>query len=204
MQRDYVILLHVLLAFWIPTQGFLFVRRSLAFYRKGHEPITFCNPKEESERNLTLATKLHQKAEALRDEAEALKLELQNAKQEKLNKEVARVEAWIEHLLIKQTVDKNTELLYSVEEVMPLLRDGRFSQEQVQKMFDRICERGPPQSRSKCSPILALLVDAAGKLDELDREENPNKRWSGVVERKLRKKLFAMDWNIDLEAENKE
>ena len=29
----------------------------------------------------------------------------------------------------------------------------------------------------------------------------PNKRWTGKVERVLRKKLFAKDWGIDLEDE---
>jgi hypothetical protein len=32
-----------------------------------------------------------------------------------------------------------------------------------------------------------------------DRTIQANKRWSGKVERALRRRLFAMDWNMDLE-----
>jgi hypothetical protein len=107
----------------------------------------------------------------------------------------------LDHLLVNMTVDENTQMLNTAEQVARLLQDGRFSQEQVDKMFERICETGPSsgQSRSNCSPIMSLLVDAAGKLDCVEREDNPNKRWSGRVERRLRKKLFALDWNIKLE-----
>jgi hypothetical protein len=48
------------------------------------------------------------------------------------------------------------------------------------------------------------LVDAAGKLDEIDPEDNPNKRWTqwkGRVERNLRKRLFAKDYGIEMEKE---
>ena len=95
-------------------------------------------------------------------------------------------------------------MLNTVEEATRILKEGRFSQEQVNKMFDRICESGPQQSRSRCSPLMALLVDAAGKLDEVERDENPNKRWSGRVERHLRKRLFAMDFGMDLENKDPE
>lgn len=91
------------------------------------------------------------------------------------------------------------ELLNSVEKAAEVLRDRRYSHEQVSKMFERICDTSPAQSRSNCSPLLALLVDAAGKLDCVERVDNPNKRWDGRVERDLRKRLFAMDWNIQLE-----
>jgi len=91
------------------------------------------------------------------------------------------------------------ELLNSVEVAAQILRDERYSHEQVSKMFDRICETSTAQSRSNCSPLLALLVDAAGTLDCVEWDENPNKRWDGRVERDLRQRLFAMDWNIHLE-----
>ena len=49
---------------------------------------------------------------------------------------------------------------------------------------------------------MSLLVDASGKLDCVEREDNPNKRWNGKVERELRKRLFAADWGIELEPED--
>ena len=123
------------------------------------------------------------------------------AKEAKRKKELANVDRWLDHLLfVNMTVDENTQMLNTVEQVARLLQDERFSQEQVDKMFERICETGPSsQSRSNCSPLMSLLVDAAGQLDCVDREDNANKRWSGRVERRLRKKLFALDWNIKLE-----
>lgn len=93
----------------------------------------------------------------------------------------------------------DVEWLNSVETAAQVLRDERYSHEQVSKMFDRICDTSTAQSRSNCSPLLALLVDAAGKLDCVERKENPNKRWDGRVERDLRKRLFCMDWGMELE-----
>jgi hypothetical protein len=46
---------------------------------------------------------------------------------------------------------------------------------------------------------METFVDAVGKLDCMEWEKNPNKRWSGVAERNLRKKLFAMDWGLRLD-----
>jgi hypothetical protein len=147
---------------------------------------------------MILANQLRSQAEALRAEVQAMRISIDEKKENKMQKSKSDVDRWIEHLLVNQTIDENTQILNTVEHVMSLLRDGRYSQEQVDKMFDRICDTGPPQSRSNCSPILELLVDAAGKLDCMEREENPNKRWSGRVERKLRKRLFAMDFGFDI------
>jgi hypothetical protein len=97
------------------------------------------------------------------------------------------------------TKTATVELLNDVETTTRILRDERFSPEQVQKMFQRISDTSNSNSRSNCSPLLALLVDVAGKLDTVERKDNPNKRWNGRVERDLRKKLFAMDWGIHLE-----
>jgi len=51
-------------------------------------------------------------------------------------------------------------------------------------------------------PLVSLLVDASGKLACGKQEDNPNKRWNDKVKRELRKKLFAMDWGIELEPED--
>jgi hypothetical protein len=70
-------------------------------------------------------------------------------------------------------------------------------------MFDRICElSNRPQSVDSCSPLLSLLLDAACKVDCLEREENPNKRWNHRVERDLRKKLFLLGYGIRIEEVN--
>ena len=123
--------------------------------------------------------------------------------EEKIQREIkenAKIDNWINELFIQYQIDDNTQMLNDVDQVFELLKNNRYSQEQVDKIFRRICETsGGTQSRSNCSPIMNLLVDAAGKLDCVERSENPNKRWSGKVERKLRKKLFAKDWGIELE-----
>mmetsp|Transcript_10977 Transcript_10977/g.26138 ORF Transcript_10977/g.26138 Transcript_10977/m.26138 type:complete len:368 (+) Transcript_10977:97-1200(+) len=95
-----------------------------------------------------------------------------------------------------------TELLKNVDQVLERLRDDRYSAEQINKIFRRLCEIRPQESRSNLSPMMELLVDAACKLDCQERDENPNKRWNGRVERLLRKKLFARDWNIELRDED--
>ena len=80
-----------------------------------------------------------------------------------------------------------------------LIKDKRFAAEHINKIFDRICETSGKQSIDNCSPLSSLLLDAACKVDCLEREENPNKRWNHRVERDLRKKLFAMGWGINLD-----
>ena len=145
------------------------------------------------------ALALQQQAEQLRAEALALEKQLEAEREAKTAKQIANVDQWLNQLLVNQTIDENMEILNSVEQVTQLLKDGRYSAEQVNRMFDRICDTLGYQSRSRCSPLMELLVDAAGKLDEVERYDNPNKRWSGKVERHLRKRLFAMDFGMDLE-----
>lgn len=145
------------------------------------------------------ALSLQQQAKALREEALALQKTLEESKMEKIVKENMKVDQWIKELFIQYQIDENTDMLNDVDEVFERLKDDRYSREQVNKIFNRICETGPPQSRSNCSPLMTMFVDAVGKLDSVERDENPNKRWSGKVERLLRKRLFAMDWGMDLE-----
>ena len=98
--------------------------------------------------------------------------------------------------------DGGVQLLKTVDQVAQTLTDDRYSAEQVNKIFRRLSD-GIPKERIEQSlerqPLLQLLVHACGKLDCLERHENANKRWSGRVERDLRKKLFAMEWGIDLD-----
>lgn len=144
------------------------------------------------------ALTLQDQAQKLRAEAAAMRSQLEREEAEKLAKRKAKVDSWIEQLLIEVQVNDRTQLLKTEEQVLLRLQEGRFSQEQINAIFNRICEAGP-QSRSNCSPLMELLVDSVGKMDEVERQENPNKRWSGKVERVLRRRLFAMDWNMDIE-----
>lgn len=152
--------------------------------------------------SLSQALVLKEQAKQLRAEAEQQAQALQIEREEKLKKEETKTDQWIEELFIQYSVDSNIQMLNSVDQVFELLKERRYSQEQVNKIFKRICETGPPQSRSKCSPIMTLLVDAVGKLDSVERQDNPNKRWNHRVERVLRKKLFARDFGIELEDED--
>jgi hypothetical protein len=145
---------------------------------------------------------LQQQAHALRAEALNLERSLNETKAAKIQKELDAVDRWIDELLINVTVNEDTQMLNSVEQVALLLEQKRFSQEHVNRIFERICELSGPQSRSKCSPLVTLLVDASGILDCVERDDNPNKRWNGKVERELRKRLFAADWGIELEPES--
>lgn len=153
----------------------------------------------EYEEEMEDPTDLQAQADMLRREADELRRSLEESKRNKIQREVEKVDKWIDELLVEMRVDENTDLLKTVDAVLERLRDDRYSAEQVNKIFKRLCEIRQQESRSDCSPLMDLLVDAAGKLDCIDREDNPNKRWSGRVERTLRKKLFARDWNIHLE-----
>lgn len=155
---------------------------------------------------LTLSTDEAQsiltQAQKLRAEADALRKALDAEAEARRARELARIDEWIDDLLIADRSQSGeaaaVELLYSVEQVTQMLQDRRMSEEHVMSMFRRLSQLSPA-SRSQCSPLVELLVDAAGRMDCIERELQPNKRWSGKVERKLRRRLFARDWNIDLD-----
>lgn len=153
---------------------------------------------------------LRAQAAKLREEAASLQTALQESREIKLQKEINKIDGWIDDLLIQTRVgggdgdgdgdgdstSHEVELLKTVDQVCEVLKEDRYSAEQVLKIFKRLCEVREQESRSNCSPLMELLVDATGKLDCTERQENPNKRWNHKVERVLRKKLFARDWNI--------
>lgn len=145
---------------------------------------------------------LQAEAARLRREALDLQRSLEELRLAKIARETEKIDKWIDELLIEARVDDNTELLKTVDGVLERLRDDRYSAEQVNKIFKRLCDVRHQESRSDCSPLMSLLVDAAGRLDSMERKDNPNKRWSGRVERVLRKKLFARDWNMELDDED--
>jgi len=136
-------------------------------------------------------------AAKLRREAESLETAMEQAKEAKIQKATNKVDGWIDDLLIEVTLGDGTELLKTVDQVYETLAEKRYSAHHVLKVFDRLCELRESESRSNCSPLMELLVDATGKLDCVERDDNPNKRWNHRVERVLRRKLFARDWNID-------
>uniref|UniRef100_A0A7S1ZWG2 Uncharacterized protein n=1 Tax=Trieres chinensis TaxID=1514140 RepID=A0A7S1ZWG2_TRICV len=146
------------------------------------------------------ALALQKQADALRAEARSLELALKESKEEKARKEAEKVDSLIDQILVSFSIDDSTQMLNTEEQVAQLMQDKRLSADHVNKIFDRICEKSQRrQSIENCSPLISLLLDAACKVDCLEREENPNKRWNHRVERDLRKKLFAMGWGIDLE-----
>ncbi|KAL3803886.1 hypothetical protein HJC23_004048 [Cyclotella cryptica] len=160
-------------------------------------------------------------AKALRAQASALQKQLNEEKEEKLRREIAKVDSLIDALLFHGTTNFNNnepiststsmqttgeekrskqQLMNTEERVAELLIQKRLSYDQVNQMFDRICElANRPQSIDSCSPLLSLLLDAACKVDCLEREDNPNKRWNHRVERDLRRKLFALGYGIRIE-----
>ena len=145
---------------------------------------------------------LRAQAEKLRREAASLQSALQESKEAKIQKELNKVDGWIDDLLIEVTLGDGTELLKTVDQVYDVLVKERYSAGHVLKIFERLCDMREQESRSNCSPLMELLVDATGKIDCLNREDNPNKRWNHRVERVLRKKLFARDWNIEYVSED--
>lgn len=139
-----------------------------------------------------------EQAQALRKEAEDMRQTIDLEAEAKKQRELARIDQWINELLLASEGDDNVELLYSVEQVTQLLQEKRISEDHVMSMFRRLSESNAA-TRSRCSPLIELLVNASGLMDCIERDEQPNKRWSGKVERKLRRRLFARDWGIELD-----
>ena len=155
-----------------------------------------------TEEDVDCVLSLQDQAMQLRREAEQLQRTLEQTKQQKIQRERDKVDQWIEALLIQTRIDDNSELLKNTDQVSQYMMEERYSAEQVLKIFTRLnevrIESGRrAESRSDCSPLMSLLVEATNKLDCTERDQNPNKRWKYKVERILQKKLFASDWNID-------
>lgn len=152
-----------------------------------------------------------EQAKILREEASLLQKQLQEEKDARIRRETAKVDSLIDLLLFHGSTnysnknDSNasrskTELLNTEEQVAELLISKRLNYDQVNQIFDRICElANRPQSIDSCSPLLSLLLDAACKVDCLEKVDNPNKRWNHRVERNLRQKLFALGYGIRIE-----
>ena len=142
-------------------------------------------------------------ATKLRQQANELQLQLNREKEDRIRVQREKVDSLIDALLFhgmnNNNATNNQQLLLTEDQVAKLLISKRFNYEMVNQMFDRICElANRPQSVDSCSPLLSLLLDAACKVDCLERDENPNKRWRRV-EQDLRKKLFLLGYGIRLE-----
>ena len=116
-------------------------------------------------------------------------------------KQRRKVDSLIDSLLFhRDDMESKAQLMQTEEELAGLLISRRLNYEMVNQMFDRIVEQSnKPQSIDSCSPLLSLLLDAACKVDCMEREDNPNKRWNHRVERDLRQKLFLMGYGINIE-----
>lgn len=163
------------------------------------------------------AIALQQRAEALRAQAQDLQDALQRRRLERETARERAVDTWLERLLVQCTIATNNDngsdeedsekraprqqLLNTVDQVAQILQDRRYSPEQVYAIYERLCQTCRITGRDSLerNPLLALLVEASGKVDMLERMDNPNKRWNGIVERNLHKKLFAREWNINLD-----
>lgn len=151
---------------------------------------------------ISQAQVLQAQLQSLRQEIQQDVQNLQQYKQSKIQKKQDKVDQWIDALLVAVSLDDRTQMLHSVETVAQRLMDERFSPEQVNAIFERITQEDPT-SRVE-SPLVELLVDACNLVDCREEQDNPNKRWKGRVEMKLRRKMFAMKWGIELEEEGKE
>mmetsp|Transcript_25011 Transcript_25011/g.38558 ORF Transcript_25011/g.38558 Transcript_25011/m.38558 type:complete len:253 (+) Transcript_25011:143-901(+) len=168
---------------------------------EGTTAMTTTTPSRKSD-----AITLQRQAEALRSEALMMEKMLNDTKAEKIRKETEKIEHWIEQLLLVDTAagagsssSSEVQILNTKERAAQIMQEERFSAEQINKIFYYICNTSSKQSIDNHSPLIELLLEAACKVDCLEREKNPNKRWNHRVERDLRKKLFAMGWNIHLE-----
>ncbi|KAL3807908.1 hypothetical protein ACHAXA_000347 [Cyclostephanos tholiformis] len=150
-------------------------------------------------------------ARRLRAQANELQIQLDREKEDRVRRQREKVDSLIDALLFHGMNYNSTQgdearprskqqLLHTEEQVANLLISKRINYDIVSQMFDRICElSNRPQSVDSCSPLLSLLLDAACKVDCLEREDNPNKRWNHRVERDLRKRLFLLGYGIRIE-----
>jgi hypothetical protein len=145
---------------------------------------------------------LQRRAQLLREEVDAMRTDMEQAKQQVLQKETDKADRWLEDVLVQHRISADTEILHTVEQAQEKLVEGRYCPDQVDQMFERLCQLSHISGRDSLdrNARLQLLVEATGKVDELEPEANPNKRWKGCrVEHELHKKLFAKEWGIDLD-----
>jgi hypothetical protein len=145
---------------------------------------------------------LQRRAQRLREEVDAMRCRMEQARQRQLQKETDKADRWLEDVLVQHKINADTEILNTIEQAQEKLVEGRYSPDQVDQMFERLCQLSRVSGRDSLdrNARLQLLVEATGKVDELEPEVNPNKRWRGCrVEHELHKKLFAKEWGIDLD-----
>jgi hypothetical protein len=142
--------------------------------------------------------RIRQEAEALRQEIVDLRRTIEQKAVANEAKRIDNVDRWLDQLLVNQTIG-TIQQLNTVPQVVDILINNRYSPDQVFQIFERLCETTSINGRDSLvsNGLLQVLVEAVGKVDEIEREDNSNKRWSGIVERTLHKRLFAMEWGIN-------
>eukprot|EP00548_Thalassiothrix_antarctica_P020497 CAMPEP_0194195030 /NCGR_PEP_ID=MMETSP0154-20130528/75907_1 /TAXON_ID=1049557 /ORGANISM="Thalassiothrix antarctica, Strain L6-D1" /LENGTH=239 /DNA_ID=CAMNT_0038919515 /DNA_START=227 /DNA_END=943 /DNA_ORIENTATION=- len=138
---------------------------------------------------------LQKKAEELRAEIQSLQRIQNETKVTRMVEKRNKTENWIDELLVNITIGEESskiEVLNTLQEVSRVLIERRYNQDKVNRVFDRLIEE-----HKWDSPMLELLADACNNVDVIEREDNPNKRWNQMVERKLRHKMFAMKHGLN-------
>jgi hypothetical protein len=170
--------------------------------RDGSRQLATGPPSSSSQQLDVSPEELQRRARMLRDQATAIRTDMERARQLQVEKETRNADRWLDDVLVHHKINDDTEVLRTLEQSHARLVEGRYSPDQVNRMFERLCELSHVSGRNSldANARLQLLVEAAGKVDEMEPEVNPNKRWKGSrVEHQLHKKLFAKEWGIDLD-----
>jgi hypothetical protein len=164
---------------------------------------------------------LVRRARELREEADRIRIGVESRRREKREKAARDEDRWLREVLVLYASPSQeegvplTEVLCTAQQAAERLVQGRYSPEQVYRMFERLCQQSNVSGRDALGTDerLRVLVDAAGILDCLedggdgyndDRGGPSSKirhaRWRSVpgrVEHELYKKLFAREWGVD-------
>lgn len=167
--------------------------------------------------------RLRLQAKQLREEIVDIRIDINMTAIDKEIRRKQKIDQWLNHLLINETMTSTTttnddndpedkissstttiERINDVSHVVYILINDRYSPELVFDIFERLCETTRITGRDsiQSNVLLQTLLDAVNIMDSMEREENDNKRWKSIVERTLHKRLFAKEWNIDLDTVN--
>mmetsp|Transcript_13279 Transcript_13279/g.19530 ORF Transcript_13279/g.19530 Transcript_13279/m.19530 type:complete len:174 (-) Transcript_13279:1371-1892(-) len=110
---------------------------------------------------------LNKQAQMLRAEANSLQRAVNETKAARLAKAERKLDTWIDDLFVNLTINDSTQIINTVEEVARVLVEGRYSPEQLDKVFQRLC-----QTDQVDSPMMELLADATNEVDVLQRDDH--------------------------------
>jgi hypothetical protein len=164
---------------------------------------------------------LMRRARELREEADRIRSGVESRRREKREKAARDEDRWLREVLVLCASPSQeegvpvTEVLCTAQQAAERLVRGRYSPEQVYRMFERLCQQSNVSGRDALgtNERLRVLVDAAGILDCLEdggdgysddrggpSSKTRHARWRSVpgrVEHELYKKLFAREWGVD-------